>query len=129
MMVLAIGTGLDSVRQRWRIQELPGLQVPILRTYLQLHSLHWPQQPYLRSLRNSGDIRQGWDHGPHLQCLRDNVGGPYPPSGPGHQALGSLRDLGLSCHLPQLRRAHRPSFYQPRGSGALCSLATRFRVT
>ena len=123
-MVLAISPGLGSAPQRWRIQALPGLQVPILRTYLQLHSLHWPQQPYLRSLRGSGDIRLGWDLGPFLRCLRDDAGGPCPsrgpcpPRGPGHQARGSLRDLGPSSHLPQLMRAHHPSYHRPRGSGA-----------
>ena len=87
--------------------------MPIHRTYLQLHSLHWPQQPYLRSLRDSGDIRPGWDHGPHLWYLRGDAGGPGPPSGPGHQARGSPRDLGPSCHLPQISpasRIRRPMF-------------------
>ena len=129
VVVLAIGPGLDSVRQRWRIQALPGLQVPILWTYLQLHSLHWPQQPYLRSPRDTGDIRPRWDRGPLLRYLRDDAGGPGPPSGPGHQARGSLRDLGHSRHLPQLMRAHHPSYHRPRGSGAPCSPVTRFRVT
>ena len=69
-MVLAIDPRLDSVPHRWRIQALPGLQVPILRTYLQRHSLHWPHLPYLRSLRDSGDIRLGWDLGPLLHFLK-----------------------------------------------------------
>ena len=100
VVVLATGPGLDSVHQRWRIQALPGQQVPILRTYLQLHSLHWPQQPYLRSLKDFGDTRLGWDLGPLLWYLRDDSRGPGPPSGPGHQARGSHQDPGLSRHLP-----------------------------
>ena len=129
MVVLAIGPGLDSVRQSWRIQALPRLPVPIHRTYQQLHGLHWPQQPYLRSLRDSGDIRPGWDREPLLRYLRGNTEGPGPPSGLGHQDRRSPQDLDPSRHLPQLMRAHHPSFHQPRGSGAPCSPVTRFRVT
>ena len=125
-MVIALGPGLDSVPQRWRSQALQQLRVSILRTYLQLHSLHWPQQPCLRSLRDSGDIRRGWDLGPLLQYLREDVEGPDLSSGLGHQARGSPRDLGPSRH-PQPMRAHCPNFHQHRGSGAHCSPGTRFK--
>ena len=85
--------------------------MPILRTYLQLHSLHWPQLLYPKSLRHLsphlGNIRPGWDLGPLLQYHRDDAGGPGPPSGPGHQTRGSLRDLGPSRHLLRLMRVHR----------------------
>ena len=121
--------GLDSSFQRWRSQTLQQLQVSILRTYLQLHSLHWPQQPCLRSLRDSDGIRPGWDRGPLLRYVKDNVGGPDPPNGPEHQARGSPRDLGPSRHLPQLMRAHHPSFHKPRRSGAHCSPGIKFRET
>ena len=95
--------------------------MPILRTCLQLHSLHWPQLPYLRSLRHSGDIRPGWDPRPLFWCLRDDAGGHDPLSGPGHQARGSLRDLrpepspppaneGSSPQLSPTSRIRRPMF-------------------
>ena len=134
-VVLAIGLGSDSALQRWRTQTLSGLPVPILQTCLQLCSLHWPQQPYLRILRDSDDTRRGWDPGPLPRCLRDDAGGPGPPSGPGlpsgpgHQTRGNPRDLGPSRHLPQLMRAHHPSLHQPRGSGVPCSPVTQFRGT
>ena len=90
--------------------------MPILGTCLQIHSPHCPQQPYLRSLRDYDDTRRGWDLGPLPRCLRDDGGGPGPRSGPGHQARGSPLDLGPSRHLPQLMRAHHPSFHHLRGS-------------
>ena len=121
--------GSDSALRSWRTQTLPRLPVPILWTYLQLSSLHWPRQPFLRSLRDSGGIRQGWDPRPLPQCLKDGVGGPGPPSGLGHQARGSPLDRDLSRHLPQLMRAHHPSFRQPRGLGVPCLPVTRFRGT
>ena len=127
--VIASGPGLGSVPQIWRMQTLIGLQMPIRRTYLQLHSQHWPQQPYPRSLMHSGDIRPGWDLGPLLRCLRDDAGGPDPPSGPGHQARGSLRDLSLSHHLLRLMRVHRLRYHRPRGSGPHCSPVIRFQGT
>ena len=111
------------------MQALPRLQRPIRRTYLQIHSLHWPQLPYLRSRRHSGDIRPGWDLGPLLRCLKKDVGGPGPPSGPGHQAWGSIRDLGPSRHLLMLMRVHHPSYHRPRELGDPCSPAIRFRGT
>ena len=91
------------------------------------NSLQWPQLPSLRSLRDSGGIRRGWDPGPLPWCLRDDAGGPGPPSGPGHQTWGSPRYLGLSHHLPQHRRPHRPIYRRPRGLGDRCSLGPRFR--
>ena len=87
------------------------------------------QLPYLRSLRDSGDIIPEWDLRPLLRYLRDDAGGLDPPSGPRHHARGSLQDLGLSRHLPQLMRAHHSSYHRPRGLGAPCSPATRFRGT
>ena len=58
---------------------------------------------------------------------RDDVGGPDPPSGLGHQAWGSPRHLGLNHSLPQWRRAHRPVYCRPQGLGGHCSLGPRFR--
>ena len=52
-----------------------------------------------------------------------------PPSGPGHQARGSLRDLGPSRRLLQLIRVHRPSYHRLRGSSTPCSPAIRFQGT
>ena len=66
---------------------------------------------------------------PLLWCLRDDTRGPDPPSGPGHQARRSLRDLGLSLHLRRLMRVHCLCYHRPRGSGALYSSAIRFRGT
>ena len=40
----------------------------------------------LRSLKDSDDIRLGWDPGPRHLCLSGDLGGPDPPSGPAHQA-------------------------------------------
>ena len=97
-VVLTIGPESDSALRRWRTQTPQGLPVTIHRTYMQIHNLQWPQLPSLRSLRDSGDIRPGWDLGPLLQYLRDDAGGPGPPSRPGHQAQGSPLDLGPSSH-------------------------------
>ena len=119
-----------STPERERMQAPSGLQMLILRTCLQRHNLHWPQLPYPRSLRllspHPGDIRPGWDLKPLLRCLRYEAGGPRPPSEPGHQARGSLRDLSPSRHLLLSMRVHRPSYHRPRGSGAPCSPAIRF---
>ena len=57
---------------------------------MQIHSLYCPQLPSLRSLRDSGDTRRGWDLGPLPRCLRDYVGGPSPPNGTGYQPRGVL---------------------------------------
>ena len=131
--VIAIGPGSGLVHLREAMQALPGPQMLILRTCLQRHSLHWPQLLYRRSLRllspHPDDIKPEWDLGPLLQYIKDDAGGPRPPSGPGHQARGSLRDLGLSCHLLQLTRVHRSNYHQPRGSSAPCSPAIRFQGT
>ena len=128
-VVIATGPRLDSVPERWSMQAPPGLQMPILRTCLQLHSLHWPQLPYPRSLGHSSVITQGWDPRPLLRCLRDDAGGSGSPSRPGHQARESLRDLGPSRHLLLLMRVHRLHYRRPRGLGTPCSPATRFRGT
>ena len=97
---------------------LPGLRMPFLRTCHQRHSLHRPQLSYLRSLKlpnpHPGDIRPGWDLEPLLRCLKDDAGGYRPPSGPRHQARGSLRDLSPRRHLLLLMRVHRPSYHRPR---------------
>ena len=72
----------------------------------------------LRSLRDSGDTRHGWDPGPLHQCHRGDPGGPDPPSGPVLQDRESPHLLGHSRHLicQQQRRPHRHSYPQPRGS-------------
>ena len=131
--VIATGPGSGLVHLREAMQALPGPQMLILRTFLQRHSLHWPQLLYQRSPRllspHPGNIRPRWDLEPLLQYIRDDTGGPSPPSGPGHQAQGSLQDLDSSRHLLQLIRAHRPSYHRPRGSGAPCSPAIRFQET
>ena len=72
----------------------------------------------LRSLKDSGDTRHGWDPGPLHQCRRGDLGGPGPPRGPVHQDRGSPHPLGPSRHLhQQQRRPHRLSYPQPRGLG------------
>ena len=78
---------------------------------------------------HTGDTRLGWDLGPLLLCIRDLVGGPRLPSGPGHLARVSLRGLGLSRRLLQLIRVRRPSYPRLRGSGARCLAAIRFQGT
>ena len=87
----------------------------------QLQSLSQSRSQSLRSLRDSGGTRPGWDPGPLYQYLRGDPGGPGPPSGPVHQDQGSHHHLGLSLHSPrqQQRRAHRPIFRLLRGSGDL----------
>ena len=118
VVVIVSSLGPGSVPPRETVLAFPGLQMPILRTCLHRHSLHWTQLLYPRSLRllspHPGDIRPGWDLGPLLRCLRDDVGGPRPPSGPGHQAQGSLRDLSLSRHLLLLMMVHRLRYHRPR---------------
>ena len=42
---------------------------------------------------------------------------------------GECLDLGPSRHLPQLMRAHHPSFHQLRGLGVPCLPVTQFRGT
>ena len=83
----AFGHGLDSVHPRER---------PQLRSRLQYH--HRSPRQYLRSLRDFVAIRHGWDPGPHRLCLRGELGGPGPPSGPAHRAQASHLPLGRSHH-------------------------------
>ena len=52
---------------------------------------------FLRSLRGSGRIRPRWDPGPLPRSLRDDLGGPGPPSGPLYQDQGES-----SSSRPQL---------------------------
>ena len=73
---------------------------------------------YLRSLRDSGDTRHGWNPGLLRQYHRGGLGGPGPPSEPVLQDRGSPRHPGPSRHLhQQQRRPRRLSYPQPRGSG------------
>ena len=111
-MGLAFGRGLDSVH-------------PSVRPQYHLRSL----RQYLRSLRGFDDIRHGWDLGPHRLCLRGELGGPGPPSGPAHRAQASHLPPGLSHHQShQLqRRRHRLSCHLPLGLGGLCMSGTPFR--
>ena len=97
-----------------------GLALPSRRSrpQFQLQFQSQSLRQSLRSLRDSGDTRPGWDPGPLHQCLRGDLGGPGPPSGPVRQARGSPHPLGPSRHLHrQQRRPHRLSYPQPRGSG------------
>ena len=120
-VVTALGPGLDLALQRWRSQALQQLQVSILWAFIQIHSMQWPQLPFLRSLRDSRDIIRGWDLGPLPRCLREDAGGPDPPSGPGHQAPGesstsrpeplpSPTEESSSPHLSPASRIRRPLF-------------------
>ena len=98
--------------------------MPILRTWLQRHSLHWPQLSCPRSLRilspRPGDIRPRWDLGPLLRCLRDNAGGPAlqagPYIGPGESSRSWSEpspppaDEGSSLPLLPASRIRRPMF-------------------
>ena len=86
----AFGRGSDSVHPSER---------PQLRSRPQYH-LRSPRQ-YLRSLRDFVDTRHGWDPGPHRLCLRGELGGPGPPSGPSHQAkrVILLPASAISSHI------------------------------
>ena len=110
----AFGRGLDSVHPSERPQ-------PQLQSWLQHH--HQSPRQYLRSLRGFVDIRHGWDPGPHRLCLKGELGGPGPLSGPAHRAQASHLPLSLSHHQPHRlpRRLHHPSCRLPRGSGGRCS--------
>ena len=101
-----------------------ALQSTRSRPQLQLQSL----SQFLRSLGGSRDIRPGWDLGPPPRSLKDDPGGPSPPSGPVHQIRGSPHHPGLSRRLPhqQQRRPHHPSYRLPRGLGDRYSLGPRF---
>ena len=85
-IVTGPGSGLVPLRET--VQAHPGLQMLDLQTRLQIHHLHWPLLLYQRRLRllspYPGDIRPGWDLGLLLLSIRDHVGGPHLPSGPGH---------------------------------------------
>ena len=71
----------------------------------------------LRSLRDFGDIKHGWDPGPLRQYHRGDLGGPGPPSGPVLPDRGSPRHPSPRHHHLQLRRPHRHSYLQARGLG------------
>ena len=71
----------------------------------------------LRSLRDSGDTRHGWDPGPLHQCHKGDPGVPGPPSGPVLPDRVSHRHPGPSHHHQQQRRPHLLSYPQPRGLG------------
>ena len=116
----AFDRGLDSVHPRERPQ-------PQLRSRLQYH--HRSPRQYLRSLRGFVDTRNVWDPGPHHLCLRGELGGPDPPSGPAHRAQASHLPLSRSHHQSHRlqRRHHRLSCHQPPGSEGRCSYGTPFR--
>ena len=87
------------------------------RLQFQLQSQSQSQSQSLRSLRDSGGTRPGWDPGPLHQYLRGDPRGPGPPSGPVHQDQGSPHHLGPSrdLHRQQRRRPHRLNYRLPRG--------------
>ena len=90
------------------------------RPQSQLFQLQYPSQSLrqsLRSLRDFGDIRPGWDPGPLRQYHRGDPGGPGPPSGPVLQDRGSPRHPGSSHHHQLQRRPHHLSYPPPRGLG------------
>ena len=114
--VIATGPGSGTIPLRETMQALPGLQMLILRAKLKRLHLHCPLLLHQKRFRllspHPGDIKPGWDLEPLLQCIKDHVGGPRPPSGLEHQARGSLRDLGSSRRLLQLIRVHRPYYHR-----------------
>ena len=85
----AFGHGSDLVHQSERSR--PQFQ---LRSRPQYHLQSLRQS--LRSLRDSDDIRLGWDPGPRHLYLSGDLGGPGPPSGPAHQDQASHPPPGLS---------------------------------
>ena len=120
-MVTASGPGLDLALQRWRSQALQQMQVSILRAFIQIHNLQWPQLPSLRSLRDSGGIRRGWDPGPLPWCLREERRRACPSkrartSGPGESSTSwpepspSQAEESSSPHLSPASRIRRPLF-------------------
>ena len=110
----ASGLGSDSVPPSWRSRLWFQPQFP-----LQCPSQSLRQS--LRSLRDSGETRHGWDPGPFHQCHRGELGGPNPLSELVLQDRGSPRHPGPSHHHQQQRRPHLPSYHMPRGSGGLYS--------
>ena len=96
----AFDHGSDLVHQSERSRPQSQLRS---RPQYQLQSL----KQSLRSLRDSDDIRLGWDPGPRHLCLSGDLGGPGPPSGPAHRAQANHPHPGLS-HLQshQLQRRH-----------------------
>ena len=107
----ASGLGSDSVPPSGRSRSQSQLQY-------QPRSL----RQSLRSLRDFGDIKHGWDPGPLRQYHRGDPGGPGPPSGLVLQDRGSPHHPGLSHHHQVQRRPHRHSYPQPRGLGGPYSL-------
>ena len=116
----AFGRGSDSVH----LSERPQPQLRFRPQY-HLRSL----RRYLRSLRDFDDIRLRWDPGPHRLCLRGELGGPGPQSGPAHQARVSHPHPGLRHHQShRLQRRHlHNSCHLPPGLGGLCTSGTPFR--
>ena len=106
-----------STPERERMQAPPGLQMPILRTCLQRHSLHWPQLSYPRSLRllspHPDDIRPGRDLGPLLRCLRRRrarTSGLGESSRSRPEPSPPPADEGSSPQLSPASRIRRPMF-------------------
>ena len=124
-MVRTRGGSLYRPRVRFSTPEMedPGTSGAVSAhspTYLQLHSLHWPQQPYMRSLRDFGDTRLEWDLGPLPRYLRDDAGGPALQAGldikPGESSRSrpepspSPADEGSSSQLSPASRIRHPLF-------------------
>ena len=117
----AFGHGSDLVHQNERSR--PQFQ---LQSFPQYHLQSLRQS--LRSLRDSDDIRLGWDPRPRHLYHNADLGGPGPPSGPAHQARVSHSHPGLSHRQPHLqrRRHHRLSCHLPPGSEAVICRAPHF---
>ena len=96
---LGSGSALPSGRSRPQSQHQFQLQ----------YQSQFPRQS-LRSLRDSGDTRHGWDPGPLHQCHRGDPRGPSPPSGPVLSDRVSHRHPGPSHYHQQQRRPHRHSY-------------------
>ena len=124
-MVTASGLGLDLALQRGRSQALQRLQVSILRAFIQIHGLQWPQLPSLRSLKDSRGIRRGWDPGPlprapspvpQRQRGRARPSKQARTSGSGESSTSrphpspSLVEESSSPHLSPASRIRRPLF-------------------
>ena len=121
-MVPAFGHGSDLVHQSERSRLQSQLQS---QPQYHLQSL----RQSLRSLKDSDDIRLGWDPGPRHLCLSRDLGGPDPLSGPAHQARVSHPHPGLSHRQPHPQRRlhlHLSCRLLP-GSGGRCSSGTPSR--